>query len=58
LGAHSAPDPDCYSCTNHVLSNGCNNGRNVNRKALESRVLIGLRKRMMTPEIEAEAMLA
>ncbi|MFX7559830.1 hypothetical protein ABTJ75_19445, partial [Acinetobacter baumannii] len=28
------------------------------RKALESRVLIGLRERMMTPEIAAEAMRA
>ena len=21
--AHSAPNPGCYSCTNNVLSNGC-----------------------------------
>ena len=47
-----------YACTNHVLGNGCDNARTVDRKALESRVLTGLRERMMTPEIAAEAMRA
>ena len=32
------------------------NARTVDRKALESRVLTGLRERMMTPKIAAEAM--
>ena len=39
-----------------MLGNGCDNARTVDRKALESRVLTGLRERMMTPEIAAEAM--
>ena len=52
MGAHSAPNPDCYACTNHVLGNA----RAVDRKALKSRVLTGLRERMMTPKIAAEAM--
>jgi hypothetical protein len=56
LGAHSAPNPDRYACTNQVLGNGCDNARAVDRKALEGRVLTGLRERMMTPEIAAEAM--
>jgi site-specific DNA recombinase len=58
LGAHSAPNPDRYVCTNHVLGNGCDNARAVDRKALESRVLTGLRERMMTPEIAADAVRA
>ena len=58
MGTHSAPNPDCYAYTNRVLGNGCNNARAVDRKALESRVLTGLRERMMTPEIAAEAMRA
>ena len=56
MGAHSAPNPDRYACTNHVLGNGCDNARSVDRKALESRVLTGLPERMMTPGIAAEAM--
>ena len=41
-----------------MLGNGCDNARTVDRKALESRVLTGLRERMMTPEIAAEAIRA
>jgi site-specific DNA recombinase len=39
LGAHSAPNPDRYAYTNHVLGNGCDNARAVDCKALETRVL-------------------
>jgi site-specific DNA recombinase len=56
LGAHDAPNPDRYACTNHVLGNGCDNARSVDRKALESRVLTGLTERMMTRGIAAKAM--
>ena len=55
MGAHSAPNPDRYACTNQVLGNGCDNARAVDRKALEGRVLTGLRERMMTPEIASDA---
>ena len=41
-----------------MLGNGCDNARAVDRKALESRVETGLRERMMTPEIAADAMRA
>jgi hypothetical protein len=58
LGAHSAPNPDSYTCTNHVLGNGRDNARTVDRKALERCVLTRPRERMMTPEIAAEAMRA
>ena len=39
-------------------SNGCDNTRTIGRKALEARVLAGLRDRLMAPETAAEAMRA
>ena len=57
-GSYARRGQDRYACTNHVLGNGCDNARTVGRKALESRVLVGLRERMMTPEVAAEAMRA
>jgi site-specific DNA recombinase len=57
-GSYARRGQDRYACTNHVLGNGCDNARTVDRKALETRVLTGLRERMMTPEIAAEAMRA
>jgi DNA invertase Pin-like site-specific DNA recombinase len=49
---------DRYVCSNHLLKNGCGNKRNIGRRALEVRVLDGLKDRMMTPEVAAEAMRA
>lgn len=49
---------DRYVCTNHTLGNGCDNSRTLTREALETRVLTGLRDRMMTPDMAAEAMRA
>jgi site-specific DNA recombinase len=57
-GSYAKRGQDRYACTNHVLGNGCDNARTVGRKALEGRVLTGLRERMMTPEMAAEAMRA
>ncbi|MGN1288807.1 MAG: recombinase family protein, partial [Bradyrhizobium sp.] len=57
-GSYARRGQDRYACTNHVLGNGCDNARTVDRKVLETRVLTGLRERMMTPEIAAEAMRA
>jgi site-specific DNA recombinase len=57
-GSYARRGQNRYACTNHVLGNGCDNARTVARKALETRVLTGLRERMMTPEIAAEAMRA
>jgi hypothetical protein len=37
----NAPNPVRHTCTNHVLGNGCDNVRAVDRKGTESRVLIG-----------------
>ncbi|NNM73701.1 recombinase family protein [Enterovirga aerilata] len=57
-GSYARRGQDRYACTNHVLAHGCDNARTVDRKVLETRVLAGLRDRMMTPEIAAEAMRA
>jgi hypothetical protein len=40
------------------LAAGCDNARTIAREALEARVLTGLRERMMTPDMAAEAMRA
>ncbi|HEY0233920.1 MAG TPA: recombinase family protein [Afipia sp.] len=57
-GSYARRGQDRYACTNHVLGNGCDNVRTIARHALETRVLTGLRERMMTPEMAAEAMRA
>lgn len=57
-GSYAGRGRDRYACTNHVLGNGCDNARTVNRKVLEARVLDGLRDRMITPDVAAEAMRA
>jgi len=49
---------DRFACTNHVLGNGCDNARTIAREVLEARVLTGLRDRMMTPDMAAEAIRA
>jgi DNA invertase Pin-like site-specific DNA recombinase len=57
-GSYARRGQDRYACINHVLGNGCDNARTIARGALEARVLTGLRERMMTPEMAAEAMRA
>lgn len=49
---------DRFTCTNHMLGKGCDNARTVPGKELETRVLAGLRERLMTPEMITEAMSA
>lgn len=57
-GTYARRGQDRFACTNHVLGNGCDNARTIAREALEARVLTGLRDRMMTPDMAAEAMRA
>jgi site-specific DNA recombinase len=57
-GSSARRGQDRYACTNHVLGNGCDNTRTIARQALEARVVIGLRDRMMTPEVTAGAIRA
>jgi site-specific DNA recombinase len=55
-GSYARRGQDRYACTNHVLGHGCDNARTIAREVLETRVLAGLRDRMMTPEAAVEAM--
>ncbi len=57
-GTYARRGQDRFACINHVLGNGCDNARTIAREALETRVLTGLRERMMTPDMAAEAMRA
>ncbi|MCM2477812.1 recombinase family protein [Rhizobium sp. CG5] len=57
-GSYARRGQDRVTCSNHLLGNGCDNARTVPGKALETRVLDGLRERLMTPDMMAEAMSA
>jgi len=57
-GAYARRGQDRFTCSNHVLGNGCDNARTVPGKALEDRVLAGLREGLMTPDMMAEAVRA
>ncbi len=57
-GPFSLRGQDRYACSNHVMNGSCANSRTIERETLENRLLLGLRDRLMAPEIEAEAMRA
>ena len=57
-GPYALRGQDRYACSNHVMNGSCANSRTIIRDALESRLLDGLRERLMAPEIAAEAMRA
>jgi len=46
---------DRYGCSNHIMNGSCANSRTIRRDALEERVLVGLKERLMAPEAAAEA---
>jgi DNA invertase Pin-like site-specific DNA recombinase len=45
-----------FGCVSHVMGKGCSNSRTIVRDVLETRVLAGLKDRLMEPEAFAEAM--
>ncbi len=47
-----------FVCTNRISTKTCSNDRSIARDKLEARVLDGLRERLMTPEVAAEAIRA
>jgi DNA invertase Pin-like site-specific DNA recombinase len=57
-GPFSLRGQDRYACSNHVMNGSCANSRTIDRETLETRLLLGLRDRLMAPEIAAEAMRA
>jgi len=57
-GPYSLRGAGRFACSNHISKGTCSNSRTIPREELENRVLSGLRDRMMTPEVAAEAMRA
>ncbi|MFC3058947.1 zinc ribbon domain-containing protein [Paenirhodobacter populi] len=57
-GPYSLRGADRFACSNHIGEGTCTNSLGIAREELESRVLAGLKDRMMTPEVAAEAMRA
>jgi site-specific DNA recombinase len=57
-GTYARRGQDRFTCSNHVLGNGCDNARTVPGKALEDRVLAGLREGLMTPDMMVGAVRA
>jgi DNA invertase Pin-like site-specific DNA recombinase len=57
-GPYALRGQDRYACSNHVMNGSCNNSRTIAREVLETRILDGLRERLMAPEMAAEAMRA
>ncbi|WP_306051185.1 recombinase family protein [Oceaniradius stylonematis] len=57
-GPYSLRGAGRFACSNHISKGTCSNSRTIPREDLESRVLSGLKDRMMTPEVAAEAMRA
>ncbi|MEQ9608374.1 MAG: recombinase family protein [Kiloniellaceae bacterium] len=49
---------DRYACSTHTRTRTCANNRSITRAALETRVLAGLKDRLMAPEVAADAMRA
>ncbi len=57
-GPYSLRGPQRYACSNHISKGTCDNSRTIRQQELESRVLAGLKDRLMAPEIVEEAMRA
>nr|WP_227285913.1 recombinase family protein [Boseongicola sp. H5] len=57
-GPYSLRGAGRFACSNHISKGTCSNSRTIPREDLESRVLSGLKDRMMTPGVAAEAMRA
>ncbi|MCB9942820.1 MAG: recombinase family protein [Geminicoccaceae bacterium] len=57
-GPYSLRGAARFACSNHISKGTCDNSRTIRQEELESRVLAGLKDRMMSPEIAAEAMRA
>jgi len=57
-GPYALRGQDRYACSNHVMNGSCANSRTIAREALETRMLAGLRDRLMAPEVAAAAMRA
>jgi hypothetical protein len=50
-GPYTISGEDRYACANHVTRGICANGRTISRKAIETRVLGGLKHKLLAPEL-------
>ncbi|MFT4250995.1 MAG: recombinase family protein [Caulobacter sp.] len=57
-GSYARRGNERLACTGHVRGTGCVNGATILAERLEARVLVGLKERLLTPEVAAEAMRA
>jgi site-specific DNA recombinase len=57
-GPYSLRGADRFACSAHVANGSCTNKHTIPRPDLESRVLAGLKDRLMAPEVAAEAIRA
>ncbi|WP_144865299.1 recombinase family protein [Mesorhizobium sp. J18] len=57
-GPYSLRGQARFACSAHVTNNSCSNSRTISREDLETRVLAGLKDRMMAPEAAEAAMRA
>ena len=54
-GSYTLRGQGRFACSNHIDTRSCSNGHSIAREKLEARVLDGLRDRLMSPEVAAEA---
>ena len=57
-GSYTLRGQGRFACSNHIDTRSCSNGHSIARDKLEARVLEGLRDRLMSPEVAAEAIRA
>src|SRR5689334_10161882 len=49
-GGYTAMSKERYSCANHYRRGTCDNGHTVRREAIETRVLDGLKEKLIAPQ--------
>ena len=57
-GTYSIRCSDRFACSNRITNKSCTNSRTILRDELETRILAGLKDRLMSPELAAQAMRA
>lgn len=57
-GPYSLRGAGRFACSNHISKGNCTNKATIRQDDLETRVLAGIRNRLMAPEIAADAMRA
>ncbi|MGN8119689.1 recombinase family protein [Labrys sp. 22185] len=57
-GTYSLRGLNRFACSTHISKGTCHNSRTILKEDLERRVLAGLKSKMMTPEMVADAMQA